>query len=414
MVPFLCINTLKKVKCMAYQINPIEFKKIVNDIIDENINVYSNKREADTLLLNSDERNEDNDDILARIEDYTTKIDRLQNFMKKCEPFYGQSFNAKDTSSAFLKEFCRKCAQEYDTNIIQIDNFFGDLMWLAIERYLQLRARNTSTITPQVKVVTVLVSRATKFSFTGTQSPEKYNIISQSPQIASIKRDENNPWLIHVDGVASGATNIIIEDTENEVSVQVPTVIRPSTLYCPVEVVLTEGTSKSFKVSSNIDPIDVEGLQFDGEKYVEQSYEEDGVVHHPFDEFILSREGDTVTVEGVKPTVNPTTLACSIYDQTKRIDVKVLPCVLQLSAYNVQVRQGKRQNINLTINVDISKLKYEFKPIVGEDIADLEITHINGDSYNVEIMGKVSGHSIVTFKCASTEVDLDLYITERT
>ncbi len=399
---------------MAYQLNPMEFKNIINEIIDANINVYSNKREADTLLLNSSERNEDNEDILARIEDYTTKIDRLQSFMQKCEPLYGKAFNSKYTSSAFLKEFCKKCASEYDEESITVDNFFGDLMFIAIEQYLQLRARNTSTITPQSKVVTLLVSRNTTLSFTGTQTPDKYNILSQTPEIASIYRDSDNPWIIHIDGVKSGATNIIIEDTENEVSLQVPVVVKPSTLYCPTEVKLIETTSKSFEVSSNIDPIEISGLILKDGQYVEQTYEENGETHHPSDEFELSRVDNTITIKGLKPTVTPTDIVCSIYDKSQKINVKVIPCSLILSAYNVNIRSGKKQNVNLQLNVDIENLSYEIKDLVNEDIIDIVITEIASNNYNIEVRGKKTGHCIVTFKCGSQTADLDVFVTERT
>lgn len=398
---------------MAYQIQPIEFKKIIEGIVNENIDFYSNKREADTLLLNADDRSEENEDILARIEDYTTKIDRLQAFLKKCEPLYGTAHNERYTSSVFLKEFSKKCG-EYSSEVIAMETFFSDLMFIAIEKYLQLRARNSSTIVPQIKVCSILVSRETEFSFSGTETQDKYTITSQNPMVASIERDSENPWVIHVKGVQSGTTNIIIEDIENEVSVQVPTIIRASTLYCPAEVKLIETAETSFDISSNIDPIEVSGLIFDGEKYVEQTYEEDGEIKHPFEEFELSRVNDTVTIKGLKPTNTPVKLACSIYDQTKNIVVKVLPCTLALSAYNMNIRSGKRQNVNMQLNVDISNLSYDIEDLVNEDIIDLEISEIGSNNYNIEIRGKKSGHCVVTFHCGSQNVDLDVYVTERT
>lgn len=395
---------------VGYQIKPIQFKIFVNEIIENNINNYYNKRDADTLLLNDENVEDTNEAILARIEDYTTKIDRLRSFQTKLNSFYGKALDEGYNTSFFMKEILKQASSDYTDSSITLDTFLSDYILLALEEYLQMRAQETSAIKASVKVFTMLVSRTGKFSFSGSEASSAYTVISQNPQVCSVKKDPDNPWNVIVHGLQSGSSNVVIEDKNNDLSITVPCIIQESTLTSPVIVSLKETEEVKFSVSSNIDPIHVSGLVLEGDKYVEQMVE-NPVTHeleHPFDGIILSRVQDEITVKGLKPSTNK--INVSIYDKSKPVTITVTPCTLECSASSINARAGKRTGINIYTDVELS---YDIEDIINTNNLDIKVQKLDDKNYTMFVVGKQTGHSVITLKAGSQRYNVDVWITAR-
>lgn len=393
---------------MAYQIQPILFRNILEEIVQNNITNYTNKRDADNLLLNTDQ---DNDAILERIQDYTDKIDKLQKFVTRTEAFYGTALDREYSTALFLKQLLKRCAEEYDEDYTKVDNFYGDIVLLALEEYLQMRARDTSSIKPSTKIVNMLVSRSSTLSFSGSEAASKYTIVSQNPEIATVTRDSQNPWNMTIQGIHFGTTNIIIEDTINQLSISVPVVILPSTLNVPLDVQMIETHSVSFPLASNISPIHVSGLiQNSDGTYSEEMI--DG--EHPFPNIEMSREGDTLTVKGLH--YGQETINVSIYDKSLNIKVHVIKPTIEPNIQKVQIRKGSYVNIAIRTDVDLTiSTKYE----VNNNFLTVKTTNIvnsnNGTkTYNMYISGARTGVAKLLVSGGSQTIEIPVTITERT
>lgn len=395
---------------MTYQIKPILFKGIMNKIIKNNITNYYNKRDADTLLLNSGS-SDSNEDILKRIEEYTTNIEKLKNFMNKLNSFYGKALDDGYNTSFFLKEILKQTASDYNDDSITIDTFYSDYVMLTIEEYLKMRAQETSSIKASTKVFTMLVSRTGNFSFSGSEASSAYTVISQNPQVFTVEKDPKNPWNIIVHGIMEGSSNVVIEDKNNNLSITVPCIIQPSTLVVPTYLQVKETKKIKFSVSSNIDPIHVSGLRLKDGIYVEDT-SKNPITHeieHPYDGVILSRVDDEITVYGDKPkTVK---FNVSIYDKTHLVTVNVLPAVLNCSASSINARKGKRNILNIYTDVE---LKYEVNDIVNSDNLNITLTRIDEKNYSMAVVGRNTGHSVIVLKAGTQRYAVDTWITATT
>lgn len=393
---------------MEYQVQPILFRNILESIVQNNITNYTNKRDADNLLLNTDE--DDNDVILERIQDYTDKIDRLQKFVTRTESFYSTALERNYTTALFLKQLLKRCATEYDENYTTIDNFYGDIVLLALEEYLQMRAKETSSIRPSTKMLSMLVSNSSTLSFSGSEAASKYTVVSQNPEIATVSRTPDNLWNMIVNGIHFGTTNIIIEDTVNQLSVSIPVVILPSTLNAPLEIHVVETHTASFQVASNISPIHVSGLILENGVYKEEMNGDE----HPFPCIEMSRENDTVSVKGIKTGTE--TINVSIYDKNLNVKIHVLSPTIEPSVKSIELRKGSYVNVAVKTDVDIDiSTVYE----VNSGFLNIKTNNIVNNSngtktYNLYVQGARTGIGKIVLKGGSQTIEIPVTVTERT
>lgn len=370
-----------------YKIQPSLFKKFLSDIIAQNISYYGNKRDADNLLLNT---TEDNESILARIEEYTNNIEKLKNFENKLQLLYSEAIQGEYTSAYFIREVLTKCADEYSDENININTFYADLVFLAIDEYIQFRAKENSSIRPSVKLVNVLVSKKTKFSFNGTEARSAYTVISQNSDILEIKEDPENPWSIIVKGVKQGAGNIIIEDAVNQVSTQVPVIVLPSTLMCPVEVQVIETQDVSFEISSNLET-DVSGLYLDNGEYKDSEREFCS----------LTRSGNIVTVHGIKPGVE--TINISNYDKSRECRLVVKPGTLETQVQEADLYVGKHVIVPMKCNIPF---EYSIENVLNSDVIKVQFSKSADDNYNILIRAINTGKAILHLKAGTRTKDI--------